>query len=241
MRASSSADRVAAYEAVGRRFESSLARHFFCMNDFSLIETMLWEKGAYFLLDLHLERLLNSADFFSFSYSEKGLILKLHEESSSFNPHEKYRVRLLLEKDGKIIITSEPLTEIKDLPVKVKFSEKKVDKGDSFLKHKTTNRSLYGSELEKIREEGFFDCLFFNESGEVTEGAITNVIIKKGKEYFTPPTSSGLLPGTYREHLLSSQEVPLKEKVLYKEDLLNADEIFIVNSVRKMLRAKLLV
>lgn len=209
------------------------------MNDFQLIETLLWEDGAYFLLDLHLKRLLKSADEFSFSYNEKDLIVELHRASSSFEAHAKYRVRLLLAKTGEINITSKPLSQLKNIPVKITLSDKKTEKNNLFLKHKTTNRILYDSELEKAKEKGFFDCIFFNESGEVTEGAITNVIVKIAGEHFTPPLSSGVLAGTFRESLLTSQEVPLKEKVLYKEDLLSSDEIFVVNSVRKMVRAEL--
>ena len=78
-----------------------------------------------------------------------------------------------------------------------------------------------------------------NTDGEVTEGAITNIVAKEGGEYFTPPESCGLLPGTYREYLLRSGELPLKEKVLRVEDLKNADKLFLVNSVRKMLETRL--
>ena len=76
------------------------------------------------------------------------------------------------------------------------------------------------------------DVIFLNKKGEVTEGAISNIIVKTEKNYYTPPVKSGLLNGVYRQYLLNSQIFPLKEKVLYKQDIINAGKLFICNSVR---------
>ncbi|EAJ0683990.1 hypothetical protein DUY33_08190, partial [Campylobacter coli] len=46
----------------------------------------------------------------------------------------------------------------------------------------------------------------------------------------TPTLQSGLLNGIYRQFLLDLGLI--KEKKLFKEDLLNADEIYCINSVR---------
>lgn len=209
------------------------------MEDFNLIETMLWDNKGYFLLDPHMKRLEKSAGHFSFEYPASGVSDALKALSSSFDRSKEYKVRLLLSKTGEFDITSGRLSALPELPVKICFSENSVSSADDHLRHKTTNRELYCAELEKYSQMGFFDIIFINEKDEITEGAITNVIVQTGKSFFTPPVACGLLPGTYREHLLKTQEVPLKEKVLFKEDLLNADKIFVVNSVRKMLPATL--
>ena len=88
-----------------------------------------------------------------------------------------------------------------------------------------------------MRALGFYDAVFTNQDREITEGCISNIIIKNGNEYFTPPVSSGLLPGIYRQFLLTQEGFTLKEKALHKEDLLNADNVFIANSVVKLLPA----
>ena len=206
--------------------------------DISLLETLLWENGRFFLLARHISRLEKSARHFSFPYEIEDILSKLDNTASGLNPGNKYRVRLLLDKKGDISIYSSLLPPLPALPVQIKFSDKKTDKSDIFLAHKTTKREIYDSELAKCRKEGFFEILFTNTSGEVTEGAITNVIIKRGDVYLTPPLSSGVLPGTYREYLFSSLEIPLKEQTLFMDDLLSAKEIFIINSVVKMLPAR---
>lgn len=207
--------------------------------DFSLIETILWENGEYFLLDLHLKRLKKSAQYFSFFYNETDIDKVLKNLADKFDSSKKYRVRFLLKQSGVLHLEFDLLNQIPSFPVKIVFSDKKIDKNDIFLKHKTTNRLLYDQQLKKYRKNGFFDCLFLNQEMEVTEGAITNIVIQKGKNWWTPPVTCGLLVGVYREYLLKKSKISLEEKILYKDDLLSADMICVINSVRKMVPATL--
>lgn len=210
------------------------------MPEFSIIETILWENGGYFLRDPHMVRLEKSLRHFSFPYNRAKIEQALEERTGSFDMSHKYRMRLLLEKTGKLIVEDEKL--VSSMPgclEKITVSNVEIDKTDIFLYHKTTNRSLYDRELAKCRTNGFFDIIFLNKEREVTEGTITNVVTRSGSDYWTPPVSSGLLPGVYREYLLENGELPLKEKVLHLEDLLAADELFMINSVRKMVPVKI--
>jgi len=207
---------------------------------FSLIETLLWEKGEFFLLNLHLTRLQKSAQYFSYPYNKKDITKAIKNISDAFDVAKKYRIRLILKKSGELNVASNRLKALPTLPVKITFSNKRTDKNSVFFFHKTTNRAFYDKELTKYRKKGFFDVVFLNQDNEITEGAITNIIIQKNGNYLTPPLSSGLLNGVYRQYLLETDVLSLKEKILYKKDLLNADKIFVVNSVRKMLPAILI-
>ncbi|MBD3379140.1 MAG: hypothetical protein GF408_01595 [Candidatus Omnitrophica bacterium] len=207
--------------------------------DLKLIETILWEDGNFFLLDLHLARLSGSAGYFDFQLEKEALADALSQESSGFFPGKKYKTRLLLESSGSFSISSGELDETPDTPVKITLSDKYTDRSDTFLYHKTTNRELYDRELKRHREKGFFDVIFMNRQAEITEGAMTNLIALSDGEYLTPPVACGVLPGVYREHLLAGSEMDIKEKVLYIEDLQNAKRLFICNSVRKLLPAEL--
>ena len=83
-----------------------------------------------------------------------------------------------------------------------------------------------------------FDALFFNEKGELTEGARSNVFLVKDGAWFTPPIQSGLLNGVMRKEVLNSYKV--QEQKLYREDLTNADEVYLSNSLRGLVRVSLL-
>ena len=73
----------------------------------------------------------------------------------------------------------------------------------------------------------------------MTEGAISNIFVRKEKTFFTPPVACGLLPGVYRGHLLKKDPRKYKEKRLRLKDLEEADAIYLVNSVRGMWRVEL--
>jgi len=67
----------------------------------------------------------------------------------------------------------------------------------------------------------------------VTEGAISNIVVEKNGRFFTPPLECGLLPGVMRSILLGDVgKFEITEKVLYRDDLLRADAIYLCNSVR---------
>ncbi len=219
-------------------YKESILKGSFLTNEssgkFELIETILWESGDYFLLALHLNRLKRSAKYFSFKMIPEKIETALLEKSADFDVYKSYRVRLLLSKNGLFSITYDETSVNKKEILKIAVSDKKTDKNDVYLFHKTTNRALYNEEYEKYKNEGYFDVIFSNIENEITEGAISNIVILKNNEYFTPPLSSGVLDGVYRKFLFESKTLPLKEKVLYLEDLKNADKIFLINSVRKM-------
>ena len=77
-----------------------------------------------------------------------------------------------------------------------------------------------------------------NERGEITEGATHNVFIERSGLLLTPPVSCGLLGGIYRQRLL--QEHPrAREELLYVEDLLGAEKIYICNAIRGLRHVQL--
>ena len=64
------------------------------------------------------------------------------------------------------------------------------------------------------------------------------VLISEGKSW-TPPRASGLLRGTFADELLSAGE--LRERIIYKEELLKAQSFYLINSVRKWMPATLIL
>jgi para-aminobenzoate synthetase/4-amino-4-deoxychorismate lyase len=110
---------------------------------------------------------------------------------------------------------------------------------DRFLYHKTTRRQVYEQEFAEALEGGYDDVLFRNEKDEVTEGAVSNVFVETEGKLYTPPVSSGLLPGIYRQHILQ-QTSGVTEKVLSVDDVLRAGSVFICNAIRGMRRVQVI-
>ncbi len=57
--------------------------------------------------------------------------------------------------------------------------------------------------LESAQWRGFDEVILLNERGEVAECTSANIFIANGNEVWTPPLTSGCLPGITRELLLS--------------------------------------
>ncbi len=205
--------------------------------EFSLFETMLWKKDeGYFLLDKHLARLKDSAEYFDFEFLEEVVRKQLSVISEQWlaisGQSSGIRVKIILDKFGNL---NNEVKEInsQNIIFKVCLASQPIDSNNVFLFHKTTHRAVY----EKSMQEGFDDVLLFNEKDELTEFTIGNLVVEKNSEFFTPPISCGLLAGTFREHLIETGKI--KEKVIYKDEINNFEKIYLINSVRKWVEVKI--
>ncbi len=198
-------------------------------NYFELFEAMLCENENVIFLEEHLNRLKLAAEFFLFNFNEKKIRKHIDDKIAELNSQKKYKIKLVLNKWGRVKIESFDLTSHPDY-VKVIISKNKINSQNKFQYFKTSNRELYDDEYQKYTAKGFFDVIFLNEKNVVTEGSITNIFLRKGSSWFTPPITSGILNGVYRSHFINHDNS--KEKVIYLEDLINAEEIKLVNSVR---------
>ncbi|NCS88623.1 MAG: aminotransferase class IV, partial [Ignavibacteria bacterium] len=205
---------------------------------FKIFETMLVKKNQVIFINEHIERLKNAASFFLFKFDEEKIISEILINIESIDGRKDYRYRLSLTKWGELI---HQVNEYKkfDSEVKVIISSVQVNSQSQYLYFKTTNRQLYESEYARYLLMGFFDVLFFNEKGELTEGAITNIFVKIGEEIFTPPSKCGLLTGIYRNYYIDTHS-NIQRKIISLEDLYNADEIILTNSLRGEIKVDVL-
>lgn len=207
--------------------------------EFWLIETMLW-NGSYPLLELHLDRLADSAEYFDFICRRDEVKAALEAHARAFSDAAPRRVRLLLGCDAAVQITDErlPAQALPDAIPRAGISATRTDPTGTFLYHKTTHRPLYAAAFEAASRAGYADVLFFNLRGELTEGAISNVFIEQNGRWFTPPIACGLLPGVYRRHLFATRP-EIEERVLTEDDLRAADAIYLANAVRGLRRVEI--
>ncbi len=196
---------------------------------FRLLETMLYEpKSGVSLLNLHLERLAASANYFEFDMDLgriRGGLCSLQLPAAS-------RLRLLLDPDGHYEIEAHPLPEAKP-GVMLKLAKSPVNSRDIFLFHKTTHRDVY-----RRARAGVDDCddvILWNEKDELTETTISNLFLEIEGEMLTPPVECGLLAGTYRRYMLENGQA--KEAIVTKSDLVKASQIYVANSVRGLQEA----
>jgi para-aminobenzoate synthetase / 4-amino-4-deoxychorismate lyase len=206
-----------------------------------VFETILW-NGAYLLLDDHLERIGDSAQALGIAFDREAPLTLLDELAAGLAAAGgAHRVRLVLDGKGKLSVAAEPFTpDPEGRIVRVAVSTERVDSGDPLLRHKVMSRDRFDRNLRAALAVGFQEVLFLNERGEVTEGAISNVIARIEGKLYTPPLSSGLLDGVFRRYLLRTRPWIIERKMTL-DDLRRADLVLVCNALRGVRHAELAI
>jgi para-aminobenzoate synthetase/4-amino-4-deoxychorismate lyase len=204
---------------------------------FSLTEAILWEpEGGFFLLEEHERRLAAACRDFGGALDVAALKTALENEvtrlrSGSAGP---FKLRVLVDPSFTIRVEGEAVGTMPEV-LKVALAARPL--GPETLpsrRYKTSNRRAY----DELKVAGADQTIYYNERGELTESTSMNLVVETGGRFLTPPLPSGLLDGTFRARLLA--EGRIEEAVLTADDLRTADQIWLVNSVRRWKKAVLL-
>jgi branched-chain amino acid aminotransferase len=93
---------------------------------------------------------------------------------------------------------------------------------------KTANYWFNCDAFAQARRRGFDETILFNDRAEVVSASMANVFILRDDRLYTPPRSTGARSGVIREWVMKRRKVV--ERRLRREDVVNADEIFLTNS-----------
>ncbi len=203
---------------------------------FQIFESILWEPEAgYFLLDEHMARLGRAAEYFVVDVGDKAVRQQLADFAQTLT--EPCKVRLLLAQDGKTTVEAVPLAHgALPEPIRVGLAREPIHSDTVWLYHKTTYREMYNA--ARASRPDCDEVLLWNERGEITEAGSSNVVVKLDGQWLTPSIESGLLAGTYREWLLANGRIQTQTITIH--DLQNAQEIALINSVRRWRKAILI-
>lgn len=95
--------------------------------------------------------------------------------------------------------------------------------------------------LRALRQAATARCpeaILTDAAGHLLEGAISNLFLVSGDHLLTPSFGGGFLAGRTRERILALAErenIELRESTLKREQLKDADEVFMASSVREVL------
>ena len=206
--------------------------------DFELIETMRWEPGAGFLrFDRHLARLYASAAELGFACDPQrvGEVLS----NTVGRQQVALRARLALQRNGEVTAAAPPYEPLAaDRVWRLQLARTRLQSGDMLLRHKTSRRQVYTHARAEYLITQADEVLLANERGELCEGTITNLFADFGDGVLvTPRLDCGLLPGVLRGELLD--EGRAREAIYSFDDLKSARAIFVGNSLRGLIPAKL--
>jgi len=198
--------------------------------DFEVLETMLYQPDTgIVMLEEHLERARKSQDYFGRRWNGQKIRLDLDKLTLPTSPA---RIRMTLKPSGKAVFTITPLTSVGWGKKTVRLTQAKqtITSTDCFAGNKTTRREKYDQAHKEAIAAGYDEAIMLNERGEITEGSISNIFIRRKGKWLTPALTCGVLPGLWREQMMD--ELKAEEAVLYPTDLAKAETILVGNSVR---------
>ena len=194
---------------------------------FQLLETMAFHPGRGIRnLGGHLGRLADSAAYFGFSYdpaATKHTVL-----ATVAGLEQPTRVRLLLDREGAATVRLGPLPQTRRSPVRLAIDDSPVDSLSVWLHHKTTRRQAYDDRA--ARHPHADDVVLLNEHGEATQTTIASLAVRVDGTWWTPPLSSGCLPGVERARLVRTGR--LHERRLTASEVRTADALAVLSSLR---------
>ena len=205
------------------------------MPDFQLLETMRWEPDSgFFMLAEHLDRMKESSDYFGCDFDDEVVASMLNEMASKFD-NKPTRVRLLCARNGRIRIehieASDPAHfgyPLSAPTMSGMIDSKRIKTDSPFFYHKTTRRAVYNKARKRFPE--YEEVLLVNDRDEVMEFTSGNMVIRKADIWLTPALDCGLLPGVFRDKLI--RDGIIRESRISITDVMKADNVFFINSVR---------
>jgi branched-subunit amino acid aminotransferase/4-amino-4-deoxychorismate lyase len=199
----------------------------------SFFESLRVAGGQAEFFDKHLTRLLSACAEHDFAVDE-----------SSLRVVEPLLASAGLEGFARIYVTAGdggPVTPVTAPRIYVFLESRAKSEEDSFdvTISDHTYRPLFGglktanywfntSTLAEARGRQFDEALLFNDFAELVSACCANVFVVHDDRIATPSRSSGTRAGVIREWVIARRKV--EERRLRREDVVNADEIFLTNS-----------
>lgn len=220
-----------------------------------LFETLRLSKDRILNVDYHFERLFKGLSLLQFespkSMSADFFIKKIFELLKKNSHQKEARIRLMVFRgDGSVFESKNDspnfIIETWQLPHEIEWNENglvidiypgAVKACDQFANLKSNNFIPYIMAGRFAKEQKLNDAIVLNPFGRVCDTSVANVFAIKEKNIFTPPLSEGCIAGTMRRWILEKLTLDgfvVKENLITKEDLFEADELFLTNSIHPL-------
>jgi branched-chain amino acid aminotransferase group I len=230
----------------------SISDHGF-LYGFGLFQTMRVYNGNIFMLDRHVQRLTEAAQFIGIGDKIAGIDLeKACKEIVKINDLKTARVRLTVTNGKGTALPWEdpggnPTVLVTAVPY-VPISEEKYNQGFKvgIAAVRRTRQNIIASSLKslnyminvmarmEVARRGQDEALLLNEDGYIAEGGASNIFFVRSGRLVTPAINSGIIPGVTREavmELAAGLDIVLSEGTVGKQIFKQCEEAFMTNSM----------
>lgn len=209
---------------------------------YGLFETIKLVKGRVFFLKEHIKRLQNSCKEININYNlDYNQVYEYIKTLIKTNDIIDGSIKLIYTKEQNLIISNKENNYTKEKYQKgfsLCFSSFIKNEYSPIIYHKSMNYLENILAKEKASEKGYNETILLNTKAYLSEGTYTNLFFVKDDTIYTPDIKCGILAGIMREKiidLINHLELNLKIGEFTKEDLQNADEIFLTNSLAEIM------
>lgn len=223
------------------------------MQGIGLFETMRAYHGRVFRLDEHIDRLRDSANRLSWTVIPEADTLIDHvDKVTAAAGLQDAAVRLTVTTGSlqhnashepvlTIVATVNPgikyPPELYASGVTALVSKYRQNPLDPTAGHKTTSYFARLAALREAHQRQAFEALWLTTENYLAEGSISNVLLWLNEELVTPPLDTPVLPGIARADVLDlagQLGITTAERKLTIDDLLDADEVLLTNSLAEV-------
>ncbi|GAC68409.1 aminodeoxychorismate lyase [Gordonia soli] len=222
-----------------------------------VFETLLVRSGRARCVSLHLDRLERSASALDLPKPDReawrsAIEQAAHTWAEQYTDGAEGMLRLVYSRGRESEPGGRPTAYVTVAPVPARVAAVRADgvsvvtleRGYSIdlagsapwalLGAKTLSYATNMAALRHAEREGFDDVVFISSEGAVLEGPRSTVIAVFGRTLVTPPSEIGILPGTTQLavfELAEKEGWTVKTEVLKRENLIQADSVWLVSSV----------
>jgi branched-chain amino acid aminotransferase len=218
-----------------------------------LFETIRLYKGRLQLAEAHMQRLMRGMEVLGFRMPPDWSIRKWQEDCLSLarrNGHpEQARVRInVISGDGglydpadhlpRVLVQTWPLPSVSGQwnqnGLVLGFCTGVRKSCDMLANLKHNNYLGYVLAARQAAEQHWNDALVLNTEGGICDSTLANIFLVRDGRVVTPSLSEGGVAGIMRAQLiahLNSRGLPVSEERVLPSDLLQADEVFVTNSI----------
>ena len=189
-----------------------------------IFETIKTVDGNPISLNRHMRRALDSARELGITMPSEEILRDELVSVLSGNRYAVGRLRICFWK-GSFSVTHHEYEELTE-PARVNFRSETV--------HGSVHKQFPYDDrfeiLESAKDEGFDDSILFNSKNEVTETAVSNLVMRIADQWVTPPITSGLLPGVVRG--IAIEECGVKVRPVHISEIPEIESAFLISSLR---------
>jgi branched-chain amino acid aminotransferase len=197
------------------------------MSGIGIFETIKTVDNKPWAFSRHMRRAVSAARLKGVRIPSEEAIRSAVEQLCQIEKHENGLLRLSFGDNGNwsaVHIAHVPLTHAAKL---ITYDKKIAIKGQPVKSFPYDHRLAI---LETIKNEGADEAIVCNENGKVSEGAVTNLLLRIDDKWVTPPISDGVLPGVMRALVIEYCGVSVRS--IDSSEIPQVQSAFLLSSLR---------